>query len=212
MALGLVVREGPIRALADLKGKKIGVSSPAALTGWLAMELAHSQGWPGDAITLVTLGGSVPAQGAALLTGQVDAIVSDTALGDEFKDRGVGHLLAPSSAYVRDFVTNTAYASLAVIKDRPDELRRFLQAWYATVDYMRSHKAETVSSALKISGLSRGVVEHQYDETIGMFMTDGHISTSQLEHVAQAVVDVGMVDVRPDLAPFYTDRFLPGPQ
>jgi ABC-type nitrate/sulfonate/bicarbonate transport system substrate-binding protein len=211
MGLGLVVRDGPIKTLADLRGKQIGVSSPASLTGWLAMELPHSQGWPRDSITLVTLGGNVPTQGAALLTGQVDAIVSDTALGDEFADRGQGHLLAPSSDYVHDFITNAAYAQRAVLARRADEVRRFLAAWYDAVGYMGSHKAETVTSALTISGLPRPVVERQYDRTIGMFATDGRITPAELAHVAQAVLDVGMVEAAPDLAPFYSGQFLPTP-
>jgi ABC-type nitrate/sulfonate/bicarbonate transport system substrate-binding protein len=211
MGLGVVVRNGPIRTLADLKGKRIGVSSPSALTGWLGLEVAHSQGWPAGAITLVALGGSVPAQGAALLAGNVDAVVSDTALGDEFQERGIGHTIAPGSDYVHDFVTNAIYASQAAIANRPDDVRRFLAAWYAAVAYMAQHKAETVSAAQKITGLSASVVAAEYDRTIGMFSTDGHISPAQLAHVAQAVVDVGMVEARPDLTPFYSDRFLPGP-
>ena len=211
MGLGLVVRNGPITKLADLRGKKLGVSSPSALTGWLGMEVAQSQGWPQDQITLVALGGNVPAQGAALLTGQVDAIVTDTALGDELQDRGQGHLMMPSSDYVHDFLTNAAFASRAVLDRRGDEVRRFMAGWYEAVRYMRGHKAETVTSALKISGLARSVVERQYERTITMFPTDGHITQAQLSLVAQAVVDVGMVDTKPDLTPFYSGAYLPNP-
>ena len=110
-ALGLIVTNGPIKTGADLRGKKIGVSSPSALTGWLGMEFGHAQGWPRDAITLVTLGGNVPTQAAALLTGQVDAIVSDTAVGYDLQSEGKGRLLMPSSAYVKNFVTNAIFTS-----------------------------------------------------------------------------------------------------
>src|SRR5262249_44308140 len=39
----LVRADGPVRTAADLKGRKIGVSSARSLTGWLAVELSRQQ-------------------------------------------------------------------------------------------------------------------------------------------------------------------------
>jgi ABC-type nitrate/sulfonate/bicarbonate transport system substrate-binding protein len=209
MGLGIIVADPKIRQWSDLRGKRIGVSSPSALTGWLALEFAHAQGWGSDGVNLVTLGGIVSAQGAALITGQVDAIASDTALGYELADKKQGRLLTASAAYVHDFVTNVTFASKTLMHDRPEVLRRFLAAWYETVAYMRSHKPETVAGSMAITGLTRSVTERQYDDSIAMFSTDGHITPTQLQKVAHAVTDVGMIETLPDLAPFYTDQFLP---
>ena len=198
-----------IKSGADLRGKKIGVSSPSALTGWLGLEFARAQNWPRDGITLVTVGGSVPTQTAALLTGEVDAIVSDIAVGYDLESRGKGRLLMPSSAYVKDFVTNATFATTGLAKDHPDTLRHFLAAYYAAASFAHAHKAETVSAAVKLSGQPPNVVARQYDDTISMFSTDGHITPAQLANVARAVVDVGMMQTRPDFAPYYDPQFLP---
>lgn len=207
--LGLIIANGPIRTAADLRGKRIGVSSPSALTGWLAMEFRRTQGWPADGIELVTLGGNVPTQGAALVTGQVSAIVSDTAMGYELEKRGQGRLLMPSSVYVKDFVTNSFFASTALAKQRPDVLRRYLAAYFEAVRFGLTHKKEMVAAGMKVSGVSDDVVGRQFDEARTMFLTDGHISPSQLANVARAVVDVGMMDHLPDFAPYYDPSFLP---
>ncbi len=39
------------------------------------------------------------------------------------------------------FATNTNIAK------RPDDLRKFLKGWFETIQYMRTHKAETVKIA-----------------------------------------------------------------
>jgi NitT/TauT family transport system substrate-binding protein len=209
MGLGVIVSNPAYKTAADLRGKKIGVSSPTALTGWLALELAHSQGWPQGSISLVTLGGVVSAQGAALITGQVDAIVSDTALGYELEANKKARLLFPSSEYVPNFVTNVMYLQKSSAAAQGETLRRFLQAWYETARWMPTHKTEVVASARHITGLSEAVTARQFDDSIKMFSTDGHITPDQLKLVAQAVVQTGMIDSTPDLAPYYDPQFLP---
>jgi len=130
-------------------------------------------------------------------------------VGYDLESRGQGRLLMPSSAYVKDFVTNVIYASTSLAKEHADTLRRFLAAYYEAARFARTHKQATVASGLKISGLPEAVVARQYDDTISMFSADGHITPAQLANVARAVVDVGMMDTKPDFAPFYDPQFLP---
>ena len=40
--------DSPITSVEELKGKKIGVSTPGSLTDWLAQELERTQGWGPD--------------------------------------------------------------------------------------------------------------------------------------------------------------------
>jgi NitT/TauT family transport system substrate-binding protein len=50
----LVRRDSPIKAVSDLKGRKINVSSVRSLTGWLVGELSRQQGWAHAALTSST--------------------------------------------------------------------------------------------------------------------------------------------------------------
>ena len=66
---GLVLGpDSKIHAIADLKGKKIGVSTIGSLTQWLVLRLVQQQGWQRDDITMVTVGSDSTAQTAALET------------------------------------------------------------------------------------------------------------------------------------------------
>ena len=55
MAL-IVSNNSPIKTIADLKGRKIAVTTVGALTAWLASELSRQQGWGPDGIQIVPLG------------------------------------------------------------------------------------------------------------------------------------------------------------
>src|SRR5689334_1247187 len=66
-----------VHSLDDLRGKKVGITSLGSLTDWLAEELGRVRGWTAkrDRLTKLTVGGSTPADLAALKTSQVDASI-----------------------------------------------------------------------------------------------------------------------------------------
>jgi NitT/TauT family transport system substrate-binding protein len=85
--MGLVVGyDAPIRSAADLKGKKLAVTTVGPLTDWLAQQLSIAQGWGRTGITSVALG-TQQAIYAALRTGQVDGVITNTDIHREFEER-----------------------------------------------------------------------------------------------------------------------------
>src|SRR5882724_111079 len=64
LALSVLARS-QIKTTADLKGKKIGVTTLGSLTDWLVRKLSQQQGWGTDGITVLPLG-AVPARLAAM--------------------------------------------------------------------------------------------------------------------------------------------------
>src|ERR1700730_17246832 len=55
LALVLPV-DAPVRSIADLRGKRIGVTTTGSLTDWLVRELSLQQGWGSNGIEIVALG------------------------------------------------------------------------------------------------------------------------------------------------------------
>src|ERR1700704_1740876 len=51
-----VLAGSPIKTVADLKGKHIGVTTAGSLTDWLTRELSRQQGWGSDGIKIEALG------------------------------------------------------------------------------------------------------------------------------------------------------------
>src|SRR6516165_1177044 len=73
-----VAANSPIKTVADLKGKRIGVTTAGSLTDWLTRELSRQQGWGSDGIKVQALG-SEQARLAAMIRGELDGVVIESA-------------------------------------------------------------------------------------------------------------------------------------
>jgi NitT/TauT family transport system substrate-binding protein len=206
--MGISVSDN-IKTVADLKGKKFGVTNNGTLTYWMAFELARTQGWPASSVTAVPVGGVLATQLASLLTGQVDCIVSDVAVGITLDEQKRGRVLTTLQDYAPGLVANSIIASDKMITTQPDVLKRFLKGWFETVAYMATHKDEAIKGGIAATGLAPAVVADEYETQKIMWSTDGKISPAQLDQLARAITDIGLVDEKPDLSKYYDPRFLP---
>jgi NitT/TauT family transport system substrate-binding protein len=210
LLLGFDVRyDAPYKTAADLKGARIGVSTVGSLTEWLVLRLAAQQGWSRNDFTLVTIGAETPGQTAALITKQVDAMVSSSALGLQLAEDKKGRLLFPASDIVTDFIIHIIYASDDLIHGNPDAVRRFLRGWFDTIAFMRAHKSETVEVSRARTHFSQTVEDKEYDLVMPMFSDDGKFSPSAVAVLAQSFVDLKILDAKPDLTKYYTEDYLP---
>lgn len=208
--LGIIVpANSPVHTLADLKGKKIGVSTLGSLTQWVALEAVHKAGLTPKDITIVTDGSTTPPQIAALETGQVDAQVSAVALGWNLEEQKKGRLLASASEFVGPFLLNAIYARNDFIKEHPEAVSDFLKGWYETVNYMATHRAETIAFEKTIDHFSDTVNEKQYDTVMPSLSRDGKFPPDALAATARSMVELDMLKTEPDMTKFLTTRFLP---
>ena len=210
LLLGVIVPfDSPARSADDLKGKRIGVSTVNSLTQWLMRELARQKGWDADALTYVTVGAELPNQVAALVTGQIDAVVSSSALGLQLAETRRGRLLFPASDIVRDFMIHTIYASEQIVQKNPDAVRRFLNGWFDTIAFMRGNKDETVRASRERTNFSIEVEEKQYDLVMPMFSDTGRFEPPALATIRRSFVDLRLIDKEPELTKYCTEQFLP---
>jgi len=202
-----------VHSLDDLRGKKVGITSLGSLTDWLAEELGRVRGWTAerDRLTKVTVGGSTPAVLAALKTSQVDASISSAQLGLQLGETGEGQLLSDCSAYVGTIELYTMFASKTIVERNPDAVRRFLKGWYETVDFMKSHKTETVAIAAKVMGNSTSVQSRVYDRLVGKLSSTGKFAPQAIETLKASFVATKSVDQSVDMKALYTEEFLPKP-
>src|SRR5436309_15662666 len=66
-----VLSRSSIKTAADLKGKRVGVTTLGSLTDWLTRELSRQQGWGPEGIQVMPLG-TVPARLAAMERNELD--------------------------------------------------------------------------------------------------------------------------------------------
>lgn len=199
-----------INTVQDLKGRKIAVASPNSLVYWLTRHLSDALGWGLDGIQTIYVSGGSAANIAALRTRQVDGLTVGIDVAHRLEKEGQGKLLANYGNYVKLYITHVIYASDTLIAKRPDVLRRFLVAWFATIDYMHANKDATVKIDMAADGITDAdIASHTYDEVMPMFSRDGHFDLAALEVVRKAMVELQLLPTEPDMAPLYTEAFLP---
>lgn len=207
---GFVISADPtIKTAADLKGRRIGISTVGSLTEWFVRKFLQKQGWKPDDVTMITVGADTMPQTAALETHQIDAVVTGSALGWQLEAQNRGRLLFPASDIVSDFLMNVIFASNKLVAERPDAVRAFLKAWYETVDFMRKNRAETIRMARAIDGYSEAVEARQYDVVMPSLSSDGRFPAAGVAMVQHSFVDLGILPNEPDMKPYMTERFLP---
>ncbi len=204
----IVPYDSPIKTPDDMRGKTVGVASTGSVTEWVMFELARQNGWPTSDVKTVGLGG-MQASIAALQTHQVEAVVSDVAVGFLLEPKKVARVLVPCSSYIDDFVMHANYASTKFMAEHPDALRAFLAGWFEAVAFMRANKDETVRIATPIMKLEASIVARTYDTVIPPMSLDGIFDPKGLATIARSYVELKTLETAPDMSKFYTEKFLP---
>ncbi|HWE72435.1 MAG TPA: ABC transporter substrate-binding protein [Stellaceae bacterium] len=209
MNISIIVRkDSPITKIEQLKGKTIGSGPANSLTGWTALETARREGWGHDGIHIADAGGRAGII-AALMTGNVDAGVDGTEDAYELQAQGKVRILIRMGDVIPDFLGHVIFASNDLVARDPALLRRFLMAWFETIAFMATNEAATVKVAQEISRLSPAIAVQTYREQMPLFSRDGRFDTKALAVVAQAIIDTGLLDKKPDMAALYTEQYLP---
>jgi NitT/TauT family transport system substrate-binding protein len=204
----VVLKDGPIQSVDDLKGRTVSVSTVGSLTYWLTQQLSRAQGWGDNGIKIAPLG-SAETQIAALKTHQIDGVTTDGATVYKFAETGAARILVKFGDRVKDFHVHVIYASDSLISSNPAALKAFLAGWFETIAYMRDHRQETIDIAVKNTGVSPAVAAESYDDTMPILSTDGHFSEKALDVLATSFVDTQALPSKPDMSKLVTEAFLP---
>jgi NitT/TauT family transport system substrate-binding protein len=206
-----VSAQSTARTSDDLKGKKVGITSPGSLTEWLVNELNRVKGWndDGDRIVKIAIGGATPTAMAALKTGQVDATISARQVGYLFEEQQAGRLLFDAAEYVRAIEMNTIFASTTLAQQNPDAVRHFLKGWYESVAFMKSHKPESVAIGSRVMGDPPAVVARAYDSLMEKFSINGRFNPEAVKTLISSFVQLKTLTEPVDTTKLYTEEFLP---
>jgi len=198
----------PVKTIADLKGKRIGVTTTGSLTEWLVRELSRQQGWGNNGIQVLALGG-VPARLAAIQRGELDGLVIESATGYELEKEGKARNFLLLGDIAKDFYTHVIYATDEMIDKRPELLKRFLRGWFKTVAFMKTHKDFTVASEAKTVAVEPDIASKIYDAQMSGFSTDGSWNLAAIDVIRHSLKELGILDTIPDAKVLYNDQFVP---
>ena len=209
LLLTLVVRaDDTVKTVADLKGKKVSVSTVGSLTYWLVSETSRQQGWGPDGIVIAPMGATAP-QIAALKRKDIDGMVTDISTALTLERDGGLRILMRFGDLVKDFHIHVIFATNKVIAEKPEALRGFLKGWFDTIAFMRNNKAETVAIAKDVINKDEQITAETYDALMPMFSDDGRFSDKAMAVLAKSYVELKVLDAEPDPKQLITEAFLP---
>ena len=196
------------KAVDDLKGKKLGVTTVGSLTDWIGKRINALKGWGAEGITTVPIGGMPPAR-AAIKTGQIDGYIGALETGYALEEAKEWRVITTATPFVDDFITHVFFVREDVIAKRPEAVRAFLKGWFETIAFMKANKDKSVEITSKVLNLSPTVISRAYDEQIPIFTTDGTFDPKAVAALKQSFIEMGLLKEIPDDKVMFTTQFVP---
>ncbi len=193
-------RAGEIKAVADLKGKKVAINATGAATEyWLSQALAEG-GLTFKDVTLTTVAFKDVA--AALQTGAVDAAMLGEPLTTQQVNNGLVKVLA--NDFIHGFTSTYLYMGLPLITDHPQAAQGFVQAYLRAVRDLQGNAIQDPAIATiieKYTKVPAAVIEkasHAY------YDPNGVIPVKDIQTLQDYFLTRGELDYKTalDLTPF----------
>lgn len=203
-----VKEDSPIKTVADLKGKVMAVSTVGSLTAWLTQRIAIDEGWGKDGIRITATGGG-PAMVSAIVSGEVDAGMGSYETALKLREEHRGRPLVTMDKYAPRFITHVIFARKPLIDSNPAEIGTFVKAFFAVLDYMRTHRDKTIEIADDVIHDGKKVVSGAYDREMPLMSKDGTFDPQALKIIKQSWVDLKILPSIPSDDQILTRRFVP---
>jgi len=178
----------PIKTLADLAGKTVGISSKASTTDFLALWAARKAG-----ITIRTIPLGTPGVLPALKAKQIDAAILWPLVSYRTTVDGEYRSIADFGKIMDPVLPDTWAASETAIKQKPDALRRWLQANSMAMVYMKKNEAWTLDFLKRYTSESDPrVLKMTFDTIIMGLRPDGTMDPQWMRNSLDLATTAGL--------------------
>ena len=201
----LVRQDSPITSVAELAGKKVGITSAGSASDQLAL---WTQGERKVQFTRVPLGGGglVP----NLRARNVDAAVVYSPLSFQLEQTGQARILIDYAEAIPAHVTTAWITTQPLIDSNPALIQKGLNALYGIVGWMHTNRDAAVALIAEIDEVPTEAAAAEWENTILKLSTDGAMPLAGIEYNLQLARLGGMTDMAP-AAEVMSDRFKPVP-
>lgn len=206
--LGIVIAaNSPYNDIKEMKGKKFAITTVGSLTDWLLKRAALAEGWKHDDLVGVPLGG-FETNYAAFKTGQVDGIVLAIESCYMLIEKKEAKLIARMGDFAPHFHTHVIYARNEMIEKKPDQVKRFLDAWFETIAWMKANKQKTVEISSKVLKSTPEIISRAYDEQIKMLQDNGKFDPEAIKVIKDSLVEMNILENKPTDEQMFTTQFV----
>ncbi|HEY9567574.1 MAG TPA: ABC transporter substrate-binding protein [Thalassobaculum sp.] len=187
-----VKADSPIKSVKDLDGKKVGITSAGSGTDALAL---WAQTDAGVTFSRVAVGGGglVP----NLLNDNLDAAVIYSPLSYQEVSKGTVRILVDFATAMPANLTGGWAVKEKDIKERPDEVRRWLNAIYGSLQYMLDNPEYSINLIATNNELPPEIAKMEFEKTFGRLSRDGKITLESVEVALAMAKASGAKDLAP---------------
>ncbi len=204
----LVVKpDSPIKSVAELAGKKVGITAAGSGSDILAL---WTQNHHKIQFTRVPVGGGglVP----NLLTGNIDATVIYSPLSFKLFLEKQARELVDFGAAVPPHSTGSWIATDKIIAERPQVLQKALNALYGGLAFLCDDKnrATAIKLVAEIDEIPENIAAEELDKSLKKLSRDGSFRKDWMSMALDMAKLIGMTNLAP-VEEIYIDRFQPKP-
>ncbi len=201
----LVRTDSPITKVAQLAGKKVGITSTGSGSDFLALWTNEQYKTP---FTRVPLGGGglVP----NLRPGNVDAVVLYSPLSFEMLQTKQARMLIDFSAEVPAHMAGGWVVTQKLIDAKPHVVQKAMNALYGGLGWLRANRDAPIALVVEVDEIKPEIAAMEYDNTILKLATDATLKPVELQLAMDMGKLIGITDT-PPIDQLYTNRFMPVP-
>jgi NitT/TauT family transport system substrate-binding protein len=191
-AVGLVVHKG-IENVADLKGRKVGVSSFGGLLHVAALYVLKHYGLSSKTVTILATGPGTLGI-AALKTGSIDAAFLPAPYDMRMAREGFTLLLDVGTLYQLPF--GGISATPAKIRDKPGEVERVIRAVVQAGRLIADPKnsEDAMGYIMRLFKLDRTLADPFYRRLVGSLSLNGMVETDKIRLAIESAVERGVIE------------------
>jgi len=184
-----------IRTVADLKGKKVAVSSRGSLSEFLAAYVLKNKGLdPQRDVTYIPIGG-VPTRFAAVQTGSVDASLISAAHFERARESGL-NLLFMLEELLPEWPLDIIYLREDFLANREPEFRAFLRAYQQGVAASKQSPDAAIAGLQKSLRFDHAMAKEGYNAYVSSLPDDGRIAEKGIELTVDQMFESGTIKRR----------------
>jgi NitT/TauT family transport system substrate-binding protein len=196
-----------IKTFADLKGKKIAVSSRGSLSEFLFSYALKNKGMdPSRDVNYIAMGG-VPTRFAAILSGAVDASLISAAQFERGKKAGLNFLLMLSEI-VPEWPQDLIYLREEMFTTKEPEFRPYLRAYQRGVATAKKNPELAISAMQKAMRFDYPTARDGYHAYVQSLPDDGHLAEKGLTLLVDQMAEEGTIKKRFAMTELIDYRFI----
>lgn len=202
-----LVANNDIEDFEDIKGKIIGTQGPAGGMKLSVLKMLEKNNISENDVTLVSNGVYQEAY-ATLLSGEVDATIIHNPYAVLAEEEGAGHILGRAWDYIPDYYTGTIIASNDMIENQPENLQRFITAYYQVHEKVKNeYFDEFIEWAAEKMSTSPETMRKAVESEIDVWRDYPVIPEDRLETTFHYLKEYGWVEEGVDYSDTYTNEF-----